>query len=105
MADGYPNKGKAPLFPRAISPSSSSRRPRQRVSVLVHQARWHWEHRMPLPYSDVTLPHDYHLDSERIPVPAVPRSARVHAEEVTKRWRLLMAEQRRDPTYAADSPN
>ncbi|KAE8799606.1 hypothetical protein D1007_24985 [Hordeum vulgare] len=96
MVDGFPNKGKAPLSPRATSPPSFSQ-PRQRVSVLVHQARWHSEHRVALPYPDVTLPHGWHLDPERIPVSAVPRSARVHLEEVTKR--------RRDPTYAADSPN
>ncbi|KAE8802822.1 hypothetical protein D1007_21357 [Hordeum vulgare] len=84
MAGGFPNKGKASLFPRATSPPSSSG-PRQRVSVPVHQAWWHWEHRVALPYPDVTLPHDLHLDLERIPVPAVPPSTRVHLEEVTKR--------------------
>ncbi|XP_044978574.1 uncharacterized protein LOC123445627 [Hordeum vulgare subsp. vulgare] len=104
MAGDFANKGKAPLFPRATSPTSSSR-PRRRVSVPVRQARWHWEHRVALPYPDVTLPHGWHLDPERIPVSAVPRSTRVHLEEVTKRRRLLTAEQRRDPTYVADSPN
>ncbi|KAE8793430.1 hypothetical protein D1007_31913 [Hordeum vulgare] len=105
MVGGFPKKGKAPLFPRAISPPSSSHRPRQGVSVPMHQTRWHWEHRMPLPYPDVTLPHDCHLDPERIPVPAVPRSTRVHAKEVSRRRRLLTAEKRRDPTHAAESPN
>ncbi|KAE8811185.1 hypothetical protein D1007_11929 [Hordeum vulgare] len=103
MAGGFPNKGKAPLYPRAISPPPSSRR--QRVSVPVHQARWHREYRVPLPYPDVTLPHGRHLDSERIPVLAVPWSARVHVEEVSRRPRLLTTEQRRDPAYAAESPN
>ncbi|KAE8786895.1 hypothetical protein D1007_39140 [Hordeum vulgare] len=105
MAGGFPNKGKTPLYPRAISPPSSSHRPCQRVIVPVHQARWHWEHRVPLPYPDVTLPHDWHVDPKRIPVPAMPRSARVHVEEVSRRRRLLTTEQRRDPAYAADSPN
>ncbi|KAE8815242.1 hypothetical protein D1007_07371 [Hordeum vulgare] len=104
MAGGFPNKGKAPLFPRVTSPSSSSL-PRQHVSVPVHEARWHWEHRVALPYPDVMLPHGWHLDPERIPVSAVPRLTRVHLEEVTKRRRLLTVEQRRDPTYATDSPN
>ncbi|KAE8789448.1 hypothetical protein D1007_36431 [Hordeum vulgare] len=93
MAGGFPNKGKAPLFPCAISPSSSSHRPRQRVSVPVHQAWWHWENRVPLPYPDVTLPNGGHLDPERIPMPGVSRTARVHAKEVTKRRRLLTEEQ------------
>ena len=60
----------------------------------VHQAEWHWQNRQPLPYPGVTLPHDWHLDPDRIPVPAAPRSARAHAEE-----------QRADPAYATDSPN
>ncbi|KAE8805914.1 hypothetical protein D1007_17913 [Hordeum vulgare] len=105
MAGGFPNKGKAPLYPRAISPSSSSHQPRQRVSVPVHQARWHWKHRVPFPCPDATPPHGWHMDSERIPVSVVPRSARVHAEEVSCRRRLLTTEQRRDHAYAADSPN
>ncbi|KAE8788682.1 hypothetical protein D1007_37253 [Hordeum vulgare] len=82
MVEGFPNKGKTPLYPRAISPPSSSHRPRQRVSVPVHQVWWHWEHCVSLPYPDATLPHGWHLDPERIPVSAVSRSARVHAEEL-----------------------
>ncbi|KAE8797743.1 hypothetical protein D1007_27020 [Hordeum vulgare] len=38
-------------------------------------------------------------------MPAVPRSAWVHAEEVSRCQRLLTTEQLRDPTYAVDSPN
>ena len=60
---------------------------------------------MPLPYPDATLPHDWHLDSERIQVPAAPRSARAHAEEVRRRWALLTEEQRADPRFAVDSLN
>ena len=71
----------------------------------MHQAEWHWHHRMPLPYPDVTLPHDWHLDPERIPVPAAPRTARTHAEEVRRRRALLTPEQRAEPQYAVDSPN
>ncbi|KAE8799667.1 hypothetical protein D1007_24913 [Hordeum vulgare] len=105
MANGFPNKGKTPLYPRAISPPWSSHQPRQRVSVPVHQARWHSEHRMSLPYPDITLPHGWHMDPERILVPAMPRSVLLHAEEVSRRRCLLTGKQRRDPTYAADSPN
>ncbi|KAE8821620.1 hypothetical protein D1007_00402 [Hordeum vulgare] len=93
MVGGFPNKGKAPLYPCVISPPSSSHRPCERVSVPVHQVRWHYEHRVPLPYPDAMLPHGWHLDPERIPVPAVPRLTRVHAEEVSRRRRLLTAEQ------------
>jgi hypothetical protein len=99
-------KGKAPAVPwRALPPPSSSRPPRQRISVPVHQARWHWEHRIPLSYPNVILPHYWHLDPERIPVPAVPRSARAHAEEVRRRQQQLTPEQRLDPANAADAPN
>ena len=57
----------------------------RRLHISVHQARWHWEYRQPLPYPDGTLPHHWHLDLQLIPVPAVSRSPRAHDEEV--RWR------------------
>ena len=60
---------------------------------------------MPLSYPDATLPHDWHLDPERIPVPAAPRTARAHAEEVRRRRALLTPEQRAEPHYVVDSPN
>ncbi|XBJ12614.1 hypothetical protein VPH35_017105 [Triticum aestivum] len=64
-----------------------------------------WEYRQPLPYPDVTLPHHWHLDPQRIPVPAVPRSQRAHDDEVRRRRTQLTPEQRRLPEYTADSPN
>ena len=75
------------------------------MNVPVHQAEWHWRHRVLLPYPDVTLSHDWHLDPKRVPVPAAPRSARVHAKEVRRRRALLTPEQRRDQAYASDSSN
>ncbi|KAE8800567.1 hypothetical protein D1007_24068 [Hordeum vulgare] len=84
---------------------ASSRPPRQRVSIRVHQARQHWEHHIPLPYPNVTLPHDCHLDPKRIRVPAVPWSARAHAKEVRHRWEQLALEQWRNLVYAVDSPD
>ena len=65
----------------------------------MHQAEWHWQHRQPLPYPDVMLPHNWHLDPERIPVLVVPRSTRA------RRRAMLTPKQRRDATYATDSPN
>ncbi|KAE8788893.1 putative ubiquitin-conjugating enzyme E2 26 [Hordeum vulgare] len=102
-------KGKSPAIPFSSEflppPPAPARRPRQRVNVPVHQVVWHWQHCVPLPYPDATLPHDWHLDPERIPVPAAPWSARAHAKEM-QRWRaLLTSEQRRDLAYATDSPN
>ena len=38
-------------------------------------------------------------------MPAAPRSARAHTEEVQRRRALLKPEQRREVAYAADSPN
>ncbi|KAE8770181.1 Cytochrome P450 71C4 [Hordeum vulgare] len=58
-----------------------------------------------MPYPDVTLSHHWHMDPERIPVSAVPRSARVHAEEVRRYRRLLTPEQRQNLACADDSPN
>ena len=107
-ASGSKAKGKPPATPfpsEFLPPPPAPRRQRQLVNVLVHQAEWHWQHRQPLPYPDVTLPHDWHLDPDRIPVPAAPQSARAHAKEVRHRRALLTPEQRRDPAYATDSPN
>ncbi|KAE8769727.1 hypothetical protein D1007_58625 [Hordeum vulgare] len=103
------DKGKSPVTPFPSEflppPPTPARRPRQRINVLVHQAEWHSQHRVPLPYPDTTLPHDWHLDPESIPVPTMPRSVRAHVEEVRHRWALLTPEQRPDPAYATDSPN
>lgn len=56
-------------------------------------------------YPDVTLPHHWHLDSQQIPVPAVPRSQRPHDEEVRRKWKQLTPAQWRKPEYTVDSPN
>ena len=105
-ASGSNAKGKSPATPfLPPPPAPASRRQRQRVNVLVHQAEWHWQHRQPLSYTDVTLPHDWHLDPDRIPVPPAPWSVRAHAEEVRRRRALLTAEQRRDNAYATDLSN
>ncbi|KAE8773774.1 hypothetical protein D1007_53926 [Hordeum vulgare] len=94
------NKGKSPaVHPPALPPPASSLRPRQRIIIPVHQAQWHWEHRIPLPYPDVTLPHDWHLDPERIPVPALSRSTRAYVEEVSRRRQELTPEQRLNHIY------
>ncbi|KAE8779755.1 Pre-mRNA-processing factor 39 [Hordeum vulgare] len=80
-------KGKSPAFLVLALPSLvSSRLPRERVSIPVHQARRHWEHCVLLPYRDVMLPHDCHFNPERILVPAVSRSARAHADEAWFAW-------------------
>ncbi|KAE8793977.1 hypothetical protein D1007_31265 [Hordeum vulgare] len=97
------DKGKSPVIPVRVP--ASFRPPRQRVSVPVHQARWHWEHRARLPNVDVTLSHDWHLDPKRITVSAVPQSAMAHEKEVRHRQEELTPEQRRNPVDVADSPD
>ena len=69
---GSSRKGKAPALATLPAPSRAPRQ-RQRINVSVHQAEWHWQHCVPLSYPDATLPHDWHLDPERILVPAAPR--------------------------------
>ena len=56
-------------------------------------------------YPDVTLPHRWHLDPQRIPVPAVPHTQRAHDDEVRRRRAQLTPEQCRLHEYATDSPN
>uniref|UniRef100_M8BHU3 RIN4 pathogenic type III effector avirulence factor Avr cleavage site domain-containing protein n=1 Tax=Aegilops tauschii TaxID=37682 RepID=M8BHU3_AEGTA len=80
----------------------------------VSSAKWHWEHRISLPYPDMTLPHNWHLDPERIVVPAAPLSMRAHMEEVwfafeheeARRhgiWDARMAPRRRSSSCATRS--
>ena len=98
------SSSRAPLPPPP--PAAPRFRPgRRRLHIPVHQARWHWEYRQPLLYPDVMLPHHWHLDPQRIPVPAVPRTQRALDDEVRRRRAQLTPEQRRLPEYAADSPN
>ncbi|KAE8793316.1 hypothetical protein D1007_32158 [Hordeum vulgare] len=106
---GFFGKGKGKLTPSASSskvpvPPRRCAPPWERLYILVHQARWHWQYRQALPYPDVNLPHGWHLDPDRIPIPAVSQSAHAHPEEVRQRCALLTPEQRYDPTYTADSP-
>ncbi|KAE8797522.1 hypothetical protein D1007_27288 [Hordeum vulgare] len=106
---GFFDKGKGKLTPDASSskvpvPPRRCAPPRERLYILVHQARRHWQYMQALPYPDVNLPHGWHLDPDRIPIPAVSRSARAHAKELRRRRALLTPEQRRDPTYATDYP-
>ncbi|KAE8778664.1 Pre-mRNA-processing factor 39 [Hordeum vulgare] len=84
-ADSSKAKGKSPAAPFPseflLPPPATDCWLRQRINVPVHQVEWHWQHHVPLPYPDATLPHDWHLDSETISVLTAPRSARAHAEE------------------------
>ncbi|KAE8771729.1 hypothetical protein D1007_56382 [Hordeum vulgare] len=100
------NKGKVPAVSWRVLPQlSSTRLPRQQISVPLHRARWHWEHRFPLPYPDVILPQAYHLYPNMILVRAVPQLAHAHAMEVRHRQQQLMPKQRLNLTYAAHSPD
>ena len=96
------SSSRAPLPPPPPPAVTRFRPGRRRLHIPVHQARWHWEYRQPLPYPDVTLPHTWHLDPNRIPVPRIQRA---HDDEVRRRRALLTPEQRRLPEYATDSPN
>ncbi|KAE8788354.1 hypothetical protein D1007_37609 [Hordeum vulgare] len=105
MAGSFPPKVKAPALPlrhlRAdvFSPASPTCECPGAPSAVALGASC----AAALP--DVALPHHSHLDPERIPVPAVSRSVRVHAEEVSRCRRLLTLEQRQNPGYAGNSPN
>ncbi|KAE8785410.1 hypothetical protein D1007_40899 [Hordeum vulgare] len=72
---------------------------------LVHQARGHKQHRRPLQYLDVNLPHRWHLDPHRIPIAIVPRSVRAHTEEVRQHREDLTPDQRVLRAYMLDSLN
>ena len=112
----FNGKGRGKLTPGASSshgspalslppPRRGSPPERQRLYIPVHQARWHWQYRQPMPYPDVNLPHGWHMDPQHIPIPVAPRCAQAHAEEVLRQPELLTPEQRAMRAYAPDSHN
>ena len=62
---------------------------RERLYVPMHQARWHWRYRQPVPYQDVNLPHGWHLGPHRIQLLAVPPVGAGHTKKVWRRSELL----------------
>lgn len=78
---------------------------RDRVYVRKEDCQWYWDHATPLPWPDVKLPDNWHLNPQRIPVPPMPASERAQAEEIERRRRRLPTRLRNDPAFAATSPN
>ena len=93
-----PTATQAPAAPGA-------RRTRRRRYVPEPEVQWHWDNATPVPWPDVHLPDGVHLNPQRIPVPAVPSTARARAAEIDRRRRLLTPEQRADPAYSPNSSN
>ena len=69
------------------------------------EGQWHWDNARPLEWPDVHLPEGWHLNPQRIPVPAPPSTARARLAEITRRRSLLTPEQRADPAYSVNSSN
>ena len=73
--------------PFTIGPTVGGERDRQYISADV--CRRYWETRTLLPWSDVHLPNNWHLSSDRVPIPPVPTSGRARLQEIERRRRLL----------------
>ena len=48
----------------------------------VHHCRHFWKHGVPVSYPNVTLPHGWHLNLDRVLVPTVPDSGRTQLMEI-----------------------
>ena len=93
-----PPQQQAPAAPGA-------RKVRRRRYVPEPEGQWHWDNATPLAWSDVHLPEGWHLNPQRILVPAVPTTARAWMAEITRRHSLLTPEQRNNPAYSINSSN
>jgi hypothetical protein len=67
---------------------------RDRVYVSVKLPRQLYADGEPVPWPDVNLPVQWHLNSRRVPVPPVPRDGRER-----RRCALLPMDRRRDPAF------
>jgi hypothetical protein len=63
-----------------------------------------WD-RESVPWSDVSLPARWHLNSHRVPVPPVPRGGPERRREIRQRRALLPMHLWRDPAFAIESTN
>ncbi|KAE8811852.1 hypothetical protein D1007_11270 [Hordeum vulgare] len=60
------------------------------------------ETRTPVSWSDIHVPHAWHLSADHVPIPAVPTSGRARREEIERRH-LLPDDLYYDERYSADS--
>ena len=94
--------------PQAGGPAAKKKKPtpgkRYRRYVRVEEAQWHWENAVPVRWSDVHLPDNWHLNPQRIPVPPIPTDPTARAVEIARRRSLLPNHLLDDPAYAASSP-
>ncbi|KAE8770417.1 ADP-ribosylation factor-related protein 1 [Hordeum vulgare] len=95
-----PHRASVPA-PFTIVPRPADQRDRQYLSVEV--CRRYWERRMPVPWSDVHLPNNWHLSIDRVPITLVPSSGRARRDEIERRRRLLPDDLYYDDTYAPHS--
>ena len=72
--------------------------------MRVRDARWHWRTGTPLHQRDVHLPHGWHLNRGRVPVPPVPPEGPARDAEI-ERHRLLLPPHRRNlGAYHPEAP-
>ena len=100
---GSPSPPRRAPAPPAFSIAPTSAGDRDRHYVRSSVCRRYWETRTPLPWSNVHLPNNWHLFTDRVPIPPVPTSGRARDEEIERRRRLLPDDLFYGPRYAPDS--
>ncbi|PNT68976.1 hypothetical protein BRADI_3g47946v3 [Brachypodium distachyon] len=86
-----------PATPFRLTPARRSRE--GHMNIDVRKAAHYWDHGILLLWPDVHLPHGWHLNPERVPVPPVLASGHARQVEIWRRRSMLPD----DPAYAEDS--
>lgn len=73
--------------------------------IPIVQCQRYWEQEaIPVPWPDVHLPKSWHLNQERVPMPADLASGHAQALEIRRRRDLLPEDLVHDSTVIEDSP-
>ena len=72
--------------------------------ISVDTCQWYWDNAVPLPWSDVHLSNNWHLNLERILVPVVPTSGRARQREIQRRRAQLPPDLLHDQAFTLESP-
>ena len=104
-ARAAPPRRAAGPFQIAPPANGPDRRVRRRPYLNKAKCQWYWDNAIPVPWPDVHLPEDWHLNPERIPVPPVPKNGLARENEILRRHAELPPDLRRHPSFAMDSPH
>ena len=71
---------------------------------MVEICQRYWETGMPLPWSNMHLPNNWHHSADQVPIPPIPVSSRGLLEEINRRHARLPPDLVNDARYVVDFP-